>query len=1321
MKQVNLMSDSAPPLPIRSSVMCRCARAYRTVARGCASSFFLLVGVIEALALDPSRSLSQYNTRTWRRVDQLPSNLVSAVAQTPDGRLLIGTSRGLVDFDGLEFRTPGLRGPSDMASRVITVITPRTAGGLWVGTERGGCGIWDGRTFTPLADSLTTQRNSTVTCLEETRDGSLIIGTPGSLIRRPAAGPEEELATGFEILSVHEDATGRLWVGTTDRGLLCWQQGRLAPVEGAAAALWGKHPIQDIVVDRDGIIWVAAGNGLHSLDANLAPRPAPTLAVPLSRLLLDRHDTLWIGSMFDGLYRLRDGRISNLPRRDGLASDHVLSLAESSDGSLWVGTEDGLTQFFEVKFPIFSVQEGLAAPASLSLAAAPDGGVWIGTNDGLSLLAQDHIDNWGQNRRDGFPSGWIRRLWLARNGDLYVFGGRQELSRFRDRRIERSWNLGHWTQSAAEDDRGIILTEAGRLTRLVGDQFEPYRLPSGEEPTFHSINRILVSRDGSLWIAASPGLAQIRDGVVHRWTPDNAAEDLAFFNLCEDDDGAIWASRNAGLVRVKDGRIAVVDHRQGLHSDSVRTMIADLQGHWWMDSPEGIFRVNRQELSAVADGRLSQLACTVFDGPDFVKSVEKLSGEYAGCRSTDGRIWLTSARGVICIDPAHLPINPLPPALRLHSVRVDGREYPVDREPDLKTGAQNLEFSYGAVDFRAPERVRYRYRLQGYQDEWIDAGTRRTAYFAGLPPGDYTFQVQACNADGVWNVDGAGFHLSLRPELRETLWFRLLVVGAGAGLLILLWSFRDRSRRRELLEIRHRERLQMEMIESSPVAMLMLDHSHRVLYVNAAFTRVFGYTASELPDLATWWRLAWIDPATLASWGTSWEARLNAAAAAARSIEPVETTLAHKDRSLRYTAITSSAVGERTLVICSDLTERKRAEEERLHLEEQLQQGQKMEAIGRLSGGIAHDFNNLLTVILGNISLLELDATYPPEATNSIRDIRNAAKRAANLTSQLLAFSRKQPLQVAEIDLNLIVREMTSMLQRIVGEDVRMEIETPPTPLLTQADPTKIEQVVLNLVLNARDAMPGGGRLRVATSLVDVPLGAVPAVLNARPGRFVRLAVSDTGCGIHPEIRPHIFEPFLTTKEVGKGTGLGLAIVFGIVEQHKGWVDLQSELMQGTTFSIYLPAGIETSGTTPPPSDEPLTERPPSHRRRILLVEDDPGVRAYARKTLVNQGHQVYEAASGLLAMPVWTQHSEQIDILFTDVVMPDGISGLELARHLLQEKPALKVIYTSGYSAEIAGGAFAGRQGVDFLPKPYSPTDLIRVIDRASADLPPP
>jgi len=387
-----------------------------------------------------------------------------------------------------------------------------------------------------------------------------------------------------------------------------------------------------------------------------------------------------------------------------------------------------------------------------------------------------------------------------------------------------------------------------------------------------------------------------------------------------------------------------------------------------------------------------------------------------------------------------------------------------------------------------------------------------------------------------------------------------------------------------------------------------------------------------------------------------------------------------------------------------DITERKR-------LEEQLRQSQKMEAVGQLSGGIAHDFNNILTIIQGHVSLMEFNETLTDELRDSITEIRQASARAANLTRQLLAFSRRQRMHPATFDLNETVTNMTRMLQRIVGEDVAMQIECGPQPAMIHADVGMIEQVLMNLVVNARDAMPKGGRLLIQTANIEISSLAALSP-ESRPGNFVCLTVNDSGTGISQEILPRIFEPFFTTKGVGKGTGLGLATVYGIVQQHQGWVNVESEVGKGATFRIYLPLSEKTAHREP----EPPSLATPRGKETILLAEDEPAVRALVNNVLAKLGYRVLQAATGVEALEIWRRNRDEIQLLLTDMVMPDGVNGRELSEKLLREKPGLKVIYASGYSADIAGPDFPLEEGMNFLAKPFNPLKLAQVV-RARLD----
>ena len=381
---------------------------------------------------------------------------------------------------------------------------------------------------------------------------------------------------------------------------------------------------------------------------------------------------------------------------------------------------------------------------------------------------------------------------------------------------------------------------------------------------------------------------------------------------------------------------------------------------------------------------------------------------------------------------------------------------------------------------------------------------------------------------------------------------------------------------------------------------------------------------------------------------------------------------------------------------------------ERIHLEGQLRQAQKMESIGKLAGGIAHDFNNILTVIEGHASLLTNRENVSADIAETAREIAQAAERAANLTKQLLMFSRRQIMQPRNLDLNEIIANITKMLSRIVGEDISVHVEYGSGLPPVSVDAGMIGQVLVNLTVNARDAMPNGGRLVISSSVRQIDAAYARVSQEASAGQFVALRVSDTGCGIPAEHLPHVFEPFFTTKAVGKGTGLGLATAYGIVKQHQGWIEIQSEVGHGSSFTVYLPAaGPGLTGAVVTRPDMEVR----GGKETLLLVEDEATLRSLAKKILHRYGYHVLDAGTGAEAIEVWEKHQASISLLLTDLVMPGGMNGRELAARLLEANPELKVIYTSGYSADVLGEDARLDENAFFLQKPYHPSKLIQII----------
>jgi two-component system NtrC family sensor kinase len=410
-------------------------------------------------------------------------------------------------------------------------------------------------------------------------------------------------------------------------------------------------------------------------------------------------------------------------------------------------------------------------------------------------------------------------------------------------------------------------------------------------------------------------------------------------------------------------------------------------------------------------------------------------------------------------------------------------------------------------------------------------------------------------------------------------------------------------------------------------------------------------------------------------------------------------------------------VAERTSQLEKANRELLREMEERSSAERQLRHAQKMEAIGQLAAGVAHDFNNVLTVIHGHASMLSMRLGADGPHAKSVSEIRLSAERAANLVRQLLMFGRKQVMQFRNVELSEVLRSVSGMLRQLVGEHISVETECSPELPAIFADRGMVEQVIVNLTINARDAMLRGGRVVLRGTEVVVDQERCSKNPEASCGRFVCLTVSDTGCGMDPQAMAHLFEPFYTTKEVGKGTGLGLATVYGIVKQHRGWIDVQSIPNGGTTFEIFFPVSDQKS-PPPPENTEDLSNRRGSET--ILIAEDESSLRDLVAELLTMRGYRVLVANSGPAALEMWRQEAGRIDLLLTDMIMPGGLMGTDLAAELKREKPNLRVIYTTGYSPGMTGTDHKFEEDTNFLPKPYSPTklaDIVRkALDRSSA-----
>ena len=509
------------------------------------------------------------------------------------------------------------------------------------------------------------------------------------------------------------------------------------------------------------------------------------------------------------------------------------------------------------------------------------------------------------------------------------------------------------------------------------------------------------------------------------------------------------------------------------------------------------------------------------------------------------------------------------------------------------------------------------------------------------------------------------------------------------------------DRTRELRRTNETLQMQACVLEAAANAIVVTERTGVIEWVNPAFTALTGYTAAEAigQQPSTLLRSGQHDSAFYKKmWGDI----------LAGKVWNGEVVNRRKDGSLYTEEMTITPVkGENGgithfIAIKQDVTQKKQ-------LEEQLRQAHKMEAVGQLAGGVAHDYNNILAASMLQLGMLLDQPDLAPDFREVLESLQKGEERAANLNRQLLMFSRRQAVHLKPVELNALVEEQLKMLRRLLGEHIELIVHTPSRDIWIEADPGMIELAIMNLCINARDAMPDGGRLSVGVRPVESGVDGWTSQ-GERPGKFVCLSVTDTGIGMNPQTQRRIFEPFFTTKALGKGTGLGLATVYGIVKQHKGWIECTSQLGHGAEFRVCLPSRPQLNAGPAAESTARITRG----TETILVVEDEESVRTVVSTCLKVAGYQVLNAANGPEALQVWHEKADQIDLLLTDMIMPGGMTGLELAETCLKSKPALPVILTSGYSPDSMRPCIPERPGIAYLCKPCDASCLTDVVRKS-------
>ncbi len=766
-----------------------------------------------AFALNPDTGLRQYNYQTWSRRNGLPVGGITAIAQDKDGYLWFGSSAGLVRFDGVEFQLHDIRSSASMRNSVVACLSPSRSGGLWVGLENSSFGFYDSRAFAFYGDKYPETRKQNVRSLAESRDGTLWLGIQGEAARLdPARGWESLLnvdpATNLSMnMSYVHEGRDRIWFGTYNQGVYFWRNGQFTKIPDPEL---DKVTVRCLAEDRDGKIWIGAQEGLRCYDAKLQRQEIPVFGMEIRALLVDRQGVLWVGTSGHGLIRHRQGIYDTLPStRDATEADYVQALAEDHEGSLWIGTREGISQISDIKFPIQPAAEDPTVQDAFGVGPSRTG-VWIASSGGVAHFDPRTKSYW---TLPGLPNPFAKRVFEASTGEVYIVCGHRRLVVFSGGKIATVYEAPSMVVGMAEDAEGVVVSVGGELYRAGPGHFRPYEFKRPDKPLFGWILNLAPGRDGSIWVASVNGIFQVKGDEYRQWATAEGLSDPGIMWICEDSDGVVWAGLLSGLARLKDNRIHLISRKDGLFDDNIYAAVPDDLGNLWIDSGRGIFRARRRDLNDFADGKIPRVKCTVFDGTESVKVVDKNGQERVGCKTFDGRIWFPGPRGVVMVDPAHIPINRAPPPVHISRVSANRRDIGLDRAVvPPGEGRNGLEFYYDALTFIAPQKTKFRYQLVGYDRDWLDAGDRRMAFYPKLRPGRYTFRVTAANADGLWNENGDSLTLEVQPLFTETIWFYLLcgVLALGALAGMYLWRVRHLTHKQQTLQ-KSRDLLETEV------------------------------------------------------------------------------------------------------------------------------------------------------------------------------------------------------------------------------------------------------------------------------------------------------------------------------------------------------------------------------------------------------------------------------------------------------------------------------------------------------------------------------
>jgi PAS domain S-box-containing protein len=1367
------------------------------------ASLYLLLSLLFflsplAFALDPDKKITQYIHDSWGLEHNLPQISVYTIIQSRDGYLWLGTQEGLARFDGVNFTVYDRRNTDQLLSAQIRVLYQDRDGDIWIGTYGGGLSrmtetdgnvvtyttdhglssnwiysiyedrrgdLWlgteNGLTRTSRGDSevlqftvYTTEDGLTdpvVRAVCEDREGDLWIATDNGLNRlkngRFTTFTTEDGLAGNRVWAVYEDRNRDLWVGTSGDGLNRLRRredgGLKISVYEALEGLTNDY-VRDILEDRDGNLWFATNlSGLKRLSPPGTADGKRTITALTEKQALgssgvwclweDREGSLWFGSGGAGLNRLKEGKFTPYTTLDGLSRDMVLCILEDRngyDGALWAGTiSGGLNRMKDKTFTHYSTAQGLSNDRVWAVRRDRKGDLWIGTEGGLNRMRHRGTGNPAITvftTDDGLNSLYVKVIHEDRDGNLW---------------------LG--------TDRG--------LNRLVSNGETVYVLNSftKKQGLSHDvINCIHQDQQGYLWIGTDKGLNNIHYNDKEDTFTLHAVKEKLFndmiscFHEERDGNGAgeavLWiGTKSGGLIRLKNGTFTRITTEHGLFNDTIHTILEDDKKNFWITCNMGIFRVSRQELNEFCDGKRRSVRCISYDEKDGMATREcNGSGDPSGWRSSDGNFWFPTIKGIVKIDPNNIKTNLLPPPVKVEHIAADGKimqpSTTLDKgKPVLAPGVEQVDIHYTALSMLVPERVLFRYKLEGYDTHWRDAGTRRTAYYAKLPPGNYTFRVNACNNDGVWSETGASLSFYLEPYFYQTWWFYVLCALAGLFTAFVMYRLRVRKLTKykqdleRLVEERtHQlEEFNKELEKLSIVAretdnsVTIMDADGNFEWLNEGSTRMYGYTIVQLLEEKG---------ANIVDISTH------------PDIKELLANFKKEKKSIRYESQYKTRSGKviwtqttwtpildekgnlvKIASIGSDITLLKESEIKiRKQNEEILKQSQELQkaieiarrertaaneanrAKGEFLARMSHEIRTPMNGIIGFTDML-LDTQLNLEQLDYALTISRSSDALTVLLNDILDFSRIEAgeLVMTPIDFD---PELTAF---DVFEIVRPRLGDKPVEMLcrigdnvpayVKADAGRFRQVLINLLGNAAKFTEKG---EIELSL---------QVEERQKTRIkYHITIRDTGIGIPREKLESVFNVFQqvdgSDTRKYEGSGLGLAIAKQIAQLMGGDVWAESKPGEGSVF--HFTAWMDKS------KKRPKKELIPEHLegKTALVVTGNPGMREIMTHDLERSHMRVVhlgEEENMVSFIRERAAAGEFVDICIIDI-HESRIEGYDVVKEIRDLDPPMSSLPLLAFSSPVPDRPRILKEaGFDgFLSKPVRGKKLVEMVARLLA-----